>query len=1176
MTAACCWSGERVGIKVGIYEYPEKEMTMRIESWLADFLIKRKIIHRDGHGLYTYRVDFDEYRNLQEVLVQNVHQGHISSLVGSQSFCAALVLYAAEWWRREYEGGHWKWDEILNSIDSSLTESMSPNQRTTAILSGLAYWGLQPAEGGKKYFGSIVLQGGLPLYAIKLGEGSSLRKIMMTVLHQASRFHWNEQQIAEVVGEQSDHLAQSLQKQEFYLLVAQMVCAALRLKQEFQLEGEDDPIAILKEKSPDWKNEFPISLDDDAALLLLEGLVKYASRTVAVADKVIFSVERLLHPKGDNIYELRSAITCPERVLGSEFEAFADFHNDWPGHFYIDASVDIRREFAHARLLLGATTPTIKLTPQRQHWSGEVACKEHLLCLRGPAGNLIDKPIAIPGGDALNFDEPWIFAQDDEIYRMVGIGDARLRETEVLLAVNRDWEISAEGEVTSFGTLCFNSREERLLKRVVGTAHIEGKEDSWDIKTGVTTNSSVQLILEGRRVPLQTRPWPLFRGMPKVVFYDDDGVRHQVLKKDLRLLRSGSKELVPYNPMLGLVHLVVEKDGERLGRLRFGVISENSKESYVSGADPSNGSITFSGWGQFSIGSHDEKVTVEKHGESQLHLTAFDKPPGFVPVSFKWPGSPIELKAHLPFPATGGRGYDEHDKPITSGSIVALSRLLGKRILVFDSNPDRPKQYELELVLSTTDRIMRSIPTHTSTILLKNGSTEIRLTDYYQKMESLLVFSDDLDAKVTVTLKAGGQPNFYLNVSRYDTLLSRDGDIVKLLDEFIDTLTPEQLMQVQALAVSLSAPEKEKTQPLVQHAAEGVPTGQWNVGHLPTPDTWLVVPTENSPIFFRPTVVVTEQTDEPTPTEQTLCQLAQAMQHVDAEERAKDIDDALETIVSDFNDPSWEFLNQLWQTFKHLPLCSLDVFRRLASQPDIAVAMLFAPSPDFGELVRRLRDELGLMLEIAPMSSWRLAVGNLCKYYEKLVGDAAKDVLPSILKNRFDDLETMLSNHPLLLDILCEETGCESNGHFDEVCDARHRNPEHFSKGLWKGGDAILQRYLLRVHGDDKWPVHWQFVKQTFSELLKKVDSRSKNIIIDKKQHFFWTESRDFKLSVVNIPALCAIWVACNLDSKWWRKPSHMYSLRILRTFDPAWFDECYRMSLASCFTFGLLSQGRI
>jgi len=32
-----------------------------------------------------------------------------------------------------------------------------------------------------------------------------------------------------------------------------------------------------------------------------------------------------------------------------------------------------------------------------------------------------------------------------------------------------------------------------------------------------------------------------------------------------------------------------------------------------------------------------------------------------------------------------------------------------------------------------------------------------------------------------------------------------------------------------------------------------------------------------------------------------------------------------------------------------------------------------------------------------------------------------------------------------------------------------------------------------------------------------------------------------------------------------------MYALRILRAFDPVWFDECYQATLASCFTFGLL-----
>lgn len=53
-----------------------------------------------------------------------------------------------------------------------------------------------------------------------------------------------------------------------------MVMTALRLKQEYQLEGVADPIAALDRASPNWRAEFPLAVDDEAAQRLLVGLVK--------------------------------------------------------------------------------------------------------------------------------------------------------------------------------------------------------------------------------------------------------------------------------------------------------------------------------------------------------------------------------------------------------------------------------------------------------------------------------------------------------------------------------------------------------------------------------------------------------------------------------------------------------------------------------------------------------------------------------------------------------------------------------------------------------------------------------------------------------------------------------------------------------------------------------------
>jgi len=1107
-------------------------MGENLREWFRTFCSTREIERVDGRNLYAYRVTGDEYQTLRHAIEDYVTSNlFIQTQRQPPLFCWAVVLYASEWWRREYKGGPWKWEPILKPIGLG---DLLPNQRTDLIRWGLTYWSLPPpSHGGKAYFGAIVAQGGLPLFAIQEGAGTNLERVMTSVLQQASRYRWSEQQVIEAVGYQANSFAQSLQNEEFYALVAQMIRAALRLKEECQLSDAQNPLATLDAKHPDWRNEFPIDLDDAAAVRLLNGLVEEASRTKTAANKAVFSVDRLLHPVSHGLYELQSLITYPQTISGEELKDFVGFESELPGHFTIDAGVGIRKALTHARSSLGTQEMFFKLTLQQHRWVGQTACEEHLLYLRGHTGDLLDKPIPIPGGNALSSLEPWLFAPVDEEYRLAATGDARLRDSEILLAVKQDWTVFADGDIQEdFGVLRFENDERRLVRLRPGTVQVKSLDDIWDIRVGVTNDESAQYFLEGIRVPLRTSPWPLFRGMPRVVYYDDDGQRHEVLRKDMRLSRPGTDKPIQYqgaSPPPGLVHLSIVKGDKRLGRLRFGVIEPTSRETYRSSNVPSQGYIDLSGWGAFTFDNHTANVEMgvntDSAGKRKIHLQAEDKPPGYIPVSLNWPGSRFALKVRLPFPATGGCAYDEQDRPIDSGKTIPLGRLLGKRILVFDANPDYAAQYKLELTLSSSS----AAPTREFPVRLESNRAEIRLADYSREMESLLAFSDNLDTCVAVTLTADRMPVFRLNVSRYDTQPLWRETAVIFPAEFIETLTPEQLTKAKALAVSLVSPGNP--QPMEQEILAGQPTGRWPVDCLPEQDPWLIIPTADSSVSFRPTIVDRRQ-DVPFTNDSGLCEFAQAMQYSNAELRSLLIDSRLEEMASDFTSPSWDFFAQLWHAFKHLPLCSLDVFRQLALRPDLAVSVLFAPQEDFCELSRRLRHELGMILELVHVAIWRKTVGQLCNYYKKLLKETADSVLPTILDNKFKALTQEWPNHRLLFDMLWVEAGGEASEYFQEVQQAQKQSPGSFGKKLWQGDDSLVQHYLLRVHANDQWPESPSFLEQVLPELNKRLDAASQTVISRNGKSFFWLEGNKYKLSVTNIPAAFALWTAYNSISK--------------------------------------------
>jgi len=162
----------------------EESMVNRHSTDLQDFLDwKRRLLQRhgldrpDARPLYRYRLTMSEFSTLESLLrtsLKGPSMTHHLDAVASQrpGFACLFVLYAAEWWQRQYEGGHWSWEPILKRIGANPDE-WSQAQRSECVTRGLRDWGLKPrADGGLRYLGSVAVQGGLPLRLLAEARGS--------------------------------------------------------------------------------------------------------------------------------------------------------------------------------------------------------------------------------------------------------------------------------------------------------------------------------------------------------------------------------------------------------------------------------------------------------------------------------------------------------------------------------------------------------------------------------------------------------------------------------------------------------------------------------------------------------------------------------------------------------------------------------------------------------------------------------------------------------------------------------------------------------------------------------------------------------------------------------------------------------------------------------------------
>lgn len=1163
---------------------------MGSSEWMHAFFDMRGLSKPDGRWLYAYRLTLQEYQSLKSIIHEAATVTPMSLLARrNQRFAALFVLYAAEWWRREYDGGAWKWAPIFASLGLR-KDDLSPNERTGLVLTGFAFWGHKTSGDGKKYFGSVVAHGGLPLKLIGHG-GSRLNVIMGAVLRQANRYGWAEAQIAEAVSDHFDSVADSLRHEEIYLLLARMITATLELKQRHQLSGLADPFGYLDSHEPNWRDHYPLQIDDAAAGQLLSALVQAASQTTAEDGlNAVFTVERLIQSSGNGAWRLQSRIVFPSTASADALArqcGLADV-SVVPRYFDIDATVGERRAIASGRLLLGSAEATVALGVGRHTWEGNDACQEHVLHLRSAGSDLNEGGASMLGGDTLvGVDGPWIFVDEGCYLRLAGVGDVRIPDKTAVVAVRNGETIqpldSSEADPCYLGLLAIDDSLKFELWQVAASVRIIGADDSWLVKLAQTRTQAGGLILEGRRTALQTRPWPLYRGCPRLIRFDENGGR-AILRSGLRWYAAGTKTPVDPSTYSGPADLQVFDEDERIGRFRLVIISEHAREQYVSGGLGEPAEVTLHGWG-FSDIAIDASELVQGRVSSSTHgqvirLDTHGTPPKDVHMFLRWAKSPQELRVSLPVPVSGGRAFDSEGKALASGNVVSLRHASGVRILIFDQNPNQPKKYEVELELQGDSGLKRSGAAISNRgIPIIKGFAELRVLDLYNEIRTLLGLTNELDASVKLTLKVGGKPDFFMSISRYDAALKRTIMGVSLADDDMKQFGIEQLAKCEVLARPILDPEAESTL-LPSIKSEGAPSGVWSTEGLSLASApWLLFPANSSSIEFRPLCInggcdTAESNGECVPPAlQRVCSLGSAIKLRDAERRLEAIEAALNSMAENFEHDSWRLLDHLWSSFGALPLCSIDTFKVLATVPEVVVAMLVRserPGGQLSEHVARLKHELGLALELVGITYWRRTVSRFKDYWTAKVGeDVASVSFPLIVRERLVGIAEAFPALALTMHWLRFEFLNEPSDELLKMQRGLEKDPSIHLEWLWNGSDCLHQRLLLRVHAEDTdWPEPRFFkaraLRALVQEIQKSIGSPSQDFqnLLEK---FFWSRSDDFKLSVTNIPVLCAIWSALDLPLDWWRDPSNRLALQRIRAFDPPWFQSAYRHGFAAC-----------
>src|SRR5437867_1024655 len=137
-----------------------------LTKWQQEFLERRDHSQPTGQPLYSYRMTLSEFEELERMLKEMMSEclpvAPLGLIARKMPFFPSLfVIYAAEWWRRRYDGSGWSWEPIVESLGAP-TDGWNQAQRSECVETGLREWHLRLSDiHGCRFLASVAFHGGL-------------------------------------------------------------------------------------------------------------------------------------------------------------------------------------------------------------------------------------------------------------------------------------------------------------------------------------------------------------------------------------------------------------------------------------------------------------------------------------------------------------------------------------------------------------------------------------------------------------------------------------------------------------------------------------------------------------------------------------------------------------------------------------------------------------------------------------------------------------------------------------------------------------------------------------------------------------------------------------------------------------------------------------------------------
>lgn len=955
------------------FTFESKQLNMN--AHVSRLLIQR-LEKSDGRPLYKYKIGDDTYKLLKQYLTETPHSNQ-NLLFWSGMF----TLYAVEWWRREYDGGHWEWHPIFKSLDKEYLDNAQLRQ--SLIDKGFHYWQREitvNSNGNKTYLGSIYAECGIPNYA--LCDKHYLSYIITQCFKRLNLIYLSDQDSLFIVREVAEsYLPESLQGDVSYKLLKEITEELIFLKNKYNLGEKDNPCTYLDDHIPTWRENFPIQMSD-IGNSFIDSLLSEVHKIESIAPHQIQVEHKLLN--NHDACKIISQINFPNKTLafqslGMDTNTFNRFSNKAKVILHNEKGIRMTLGFAFKNQDKG-----FRLSIADNTNLSDYAWQENWQLVLLDTFNDEEYLIEVPNTEALGDDSPWIFAQKNSSLILKAEGSSNITNTEAYIVFPEHGEIKGSH-------MCCGNLLNRKIARIQEDCYVVIDNNLYKISLRAKIEENFYFKLVGNSLPYGTIK-DVFIEIPKVQKVDKTSLLKLFPNGRIEIQRNSSEGwIIPSKSYFGRMKIrFIGNEGEVIFIKQVNILPRGFSIDLNNNGN-STGQISIKGSESFSINllskdAIDGQITKTNTGHN-LILKNLDQVKVEEAEIELVPENSGSVKLPVPIPKEKFNIYNSEGDVLSKNSLIHVDELLGYRISIFN-NRSTPKNSTIRLELFDNRDLSIQMGINRRIIIPGYSQKKKPLIDYLDDIQRLLAFGS-LDAFVRFSFDS-----FYISIRNYSLnrfIGEEDSFNIKNL------MNKELLVQPQTFRV-----DQDITEGSFHNLIYNDVEDNWKMPYnYDGNGNWLIFPGSHSKKQFRPLLLPKE---DPVEGLEFVENMNMAGRIKEQKKRISLLSSHFSKIATDFNHPSWNELKILWDKTNHLPCKTFDAWSALIeSNSGLVTAFILLNEG----LIHKLTEEYSINWLLLPVKVWL----EIFHAYHSLLESSLRDstIVNQIIGLLVDRLKTELN-----------------------------------------------------------------------------------------------------------------------------------------------------------------------